>query len=479
MKRNLNNNVVISLLAIFVFSCSEKYLGEEPAVLNPEFSVIYDEEAIVSLELATNVAKTFLGGEIAKKGGAKSLSKASSIETVKDKSNNPSMYVVNYPEGGWVIVGASKNYYPVLAYSDEGSFEIKPEAEMGGAFIWLEETKEAIRVSPAFDGPTKAQMRLQWQTYEASDKRISERSGAKNYQIMYDRMDQLSAQYGGSSGAAGGGWNYYYTLEDIRYLFDSYTYENILSMANMFGSQPEFTIVAIKDISTTYTVGPLLTTKWNQGSPFNSLVPNQHPAGCGAVAMAQVMNFHQRPYTYSYNGQVINWNATNNAHAPLLIAATGSLSNTQYWSAGSWAFPGNIKSGLQSVGYTVSQANHNYIATRNELLNNQRPVLMIGGKVNTPINLLSYINGHYWVCEGVYEHISDYKYFVEFFTGSGYNSYGWSTPTYPGSISVTGGQARLYMNWGWGGTNDGWYYNNSFPSGHNYQYDRQNYYISW
>lgn len=53
------------------------------------------------------------------------------------------------------------------------------------------------------------------------------------------------------------------------------------------------------------TVGPLLSTKWNQGTYFNTLCPwdirsyeDQHVyTGCVATAMAQIMNYHGHPYT--------------------------------------------------------------------------------------------------------------------------------------------------------------------------------------
>ena len=46
--------------------------------------------------------------------------------------------------------------------------------------------------------------------------------------------------------------------------------------------------------------GPLLKSKWSQGEPFNRLCPalpsgRHYPAGCVAVAMAQVMRHHRWP----------------------------------------------------------------------------------------------------------------------------------------------------------------------------------------
>src|SRR5574344_731843 len=46
-------------------------------------------------------------------------------------------------------------------------------------------------------------------------------------------------------------------------------------------------------------VGPLLTTKWNQSTPYNALCPKiaetYSYAGCGAIVMAQIMKYYNYP----------------------------------------------------------------------------------------------------------------------------------------------------------------------------------------
>lgn len=42
-------------------------------------------------------------------------------------------------------------------------------------------------------------------------------------------------------------------------------------------------------------IAALMTTKWNQTSPFNLDCPNHYPTGCVATAMAQVMKYHNWP----------------------------------------------------------------------------------------------------------------------------------------------------------------------------------------
>lgn len=60
---------------------------------------------------------------------------------------------------------------------------------------------------------------------------------------------------------------------------------------------------------------PLIKTQWEQSSPFNNYCPANCPAGCVAIAMAQVMNYHQWPDTgvgsrngYDFNSRNWDWN---------------------------------------------------------------------------------------------------------------------------------------------------------------------------
>ena len=71
------------------------------------------------------------------------------------------------------------------------------------------------------------------------------------------------------------------------------------------------------------------------------------------------------------------------------------------------------------------------------------------------------------------------QYFTEWQPyGNGIFTTDWNTMDSPG---VLGGIGYLYfhMNWGWGGNHDGWFAFNNVNSGNgNYQYARQNFYIT-
>ena len=56
-------------------------------------------------------------------------------------------------------------------------------------------------------------------------------------------------------------------------------------------------------------VEPLIQTTWSQTSPYNDQCPDNMLAGCVAIAMAQVMNYHKYPLhgqgqnTYTWKGK--------------------------------------------------------------------------------------------------------------------------------------------------------------------------------
>jgi len=129
--------IITLCAALFFFACSRGDLISDREEVIRDIPVNTDKETQVSVNQATDVAKIFFGkysGETNLRS-AKAPKTVSSIETVKDSVGNALMYVINFSEGGFVIVGATRNYYPVLAYSDDNSFTLAPD--MGAVSVWM------------------------------------------------------------------------------------------------------------------------------------------------------------------------------------------------------------------------------------------------------------------------------------------------------------------------------------------------------
>lgn len=205
------------------------------------------------------------------------------------------------------------------------------------------------------------------------------------------------------------------------------------------------------------SIGPLLTTKWHQNSPYSILCPRINKesclTGCVATAMAQIMNHHKWParttrtipaYTSNYEGVIldldsipvtpIDWNNMRDVYSRFtrsrsdtavanLMMLCGHASRMGYGTESSGAFETICTSAFtRFFGYDeqtvnlLARQNYNYADWRRiiytELAGN-RPVLYCGE--GSP-------GGHAFVCDG-------YKGNEDFF----------------------------HINWGWGGYCDGYF----------------------
>lgn len=209
------------------------------------------------------------------------------------------------------------------------------------------------------------------------------------------------------------------------------------------------------------SVGPLLATAWGQGSGYNNSTPltgctayaNGHaPTGCVATAMAQVMRYHSFPGWY-------NWGvmpatalppSTGDNEISRLMYDIGYNVNMDYGCNGSGADTEDqvaqtfvVDFGYSHADYIDYEGTANYMTVENNLRWGQ-PVIFSGGRRGGSWPFYSYDDGHCWV-------------------GDGFNAY----------YDCQNGISTLYfhMNWGWNGSNDGWYaFNNFNPGGNTFNY---------
>ena len=193
-------------------------------------------------------------------------------------------------------------------------------------------------------------------------------------------------------------------------------------------------------------VAPLLTTKWNQDAPFNNDCPTDSKTGkrsvtgCVATAMSQLMKHHEWPKVakgfregYSFEGVEFDWanmldvytdgkySATQSAAVARLMNVCGQSVDMKYASSASSAQ--SVKVGnalLEYFGYDPSirmelRAAHTLDEWEDivyEEVAAGRPVYFSGRTSE---------GGHAFICDG--------------YLGNGY----------------------FHFNWGWGGSQDGWF----------------------
>jgi hypothetical protein len=217
-------------------------------------------------------------------------------------------------------------------------------------------------------------------------------------------------------------------------------------------------------LADTVTVGPYITTMWNQDNFYNELCPVDATgpgghvyAGCVATAMSMVMGYYKYPITGSgthaynapnYGTQSVNygnttyeWDAMQNSvgsasgngilAVALLQYHAGVSVNMHYAPDGSGAYSTDVPNALKTyfkyspavqhvsrAGYTVTNWENMMI----EQLDASKPMYYSGSNAD---------GGHAWVCDG-YQKIGTAKTF--------------------------------HFNFGWGGSDNG-YYTSSNPNG--------------
>lgn len=303
---------------------------------------------------------------------------------VKVEKEVPGLHVALYEHGdkkGFMILSANRRTSPILAYGEFDDLSAANVSEMPEALkLWMQKSEEEVK-------------RVRQGALLSDDEYADQ-----VYAVIYPPDDDG----GGDDGGGGSGCGTYQTFE----------------------------------------YGPLLATRWGQGCPYNQLAPqscatadncDRARAGCVAVAIAQIMRYHEWPNNYNWGimedryflndlGDPGAWDV---AHLMRLIGASVNMNYgcESSWSLG-WAhspnlyerafddfFYSNNGNTAQYYGQTVA----NDIKTGN-------PVLLSGCEGSLGAGC------HAWVCDG-YRNMYNNCY----------------------------GHTYYHMNWGWNGTWNGWF----------------------
>lgn len=444
-----------------------------------------EQGPFVTMEQALSTAGLFMGADCSVPDTRATEIESPGPATVQtiEKDGKTLMYVVNYDEGGFVIVSATRDYLPILAYSEDGFFDVS--SIEGGLSLWVDETMAAVETSGEQADSVRTSMNRLWRAYEEDGTKapvsaISTRStSSTGFDACVERCEELTNEYWDD------GWTFT-SLDNARYAFEEAgfldVYNQICYSAEFNHSALSSSVVGWKMGSSTEVYGPMLQTQWHQGSPFNDLCGG-NPAGCGAIAVAQVMKYHEFPQQISYNGYPFTWesipnSANSSSNQSKLIKAIGVTTNTRYWSIGSWTTPEELEEGIEAFGYNVTRQYDNYRDVQREILQNHRPVIMLGNDIDLSFlpGSAQYIDSaHYWVVDGA--KIIESDIFMVFAEWQPYDC-GEFTQSYYSidDPNIVSGVSSLYYhyNWGDGSEDNTWY---AFNSNH-YPYSRQNFFIS-
>ncbi|MFK5958965.1 MAG: C10 family peptidase [Lutibacter sp.] len=416
MKKNKLLNRLILLLGVITFtlnSCSNEGIYVQSSAIIPENQISSGIE--ITEDLAREVAlnfynKTYNSRNYLKSNNNKSTiiqsAKVQSTETIKDFNNQTAIYTVNIEPNGFVLVSSNTKNVPIVAHSETGVFEFN-ENSPDGLKSWIAEN---ILFNDILE--TREPIEEVEQQWDAVIPYSVDRIGD-------DNPDDGSEGSGDSSSS---NKRYSHTVNE--------------------------------------QAGPLMQTTWGQGFPYN-FYTNNNPTGCVAVAMAQIMRYHEWPNTF-------NWPTMPN----LPLSTTAGLEvaslmfdiglpenvNMQYSPGSSSANSEDVRNVLvNNYGYssTATYSAYDFSTVKQEIGMYNRPVYMRGSHTyETETNgwwfweqtTTYYLDGHAWVCDGykqqydlyIYNEGTQYEYTAQ------ENRYEW-----------------LYMNWGWNGSGNGWFYKNN------------------
>jgi len=234
--------------------------------------------------------------------------------------------------------------------------------------------------------------------------------------------------------------------------------------------------------TTSYTtVGPLMTTKWSQDTPYNDLMPevkneknkkSKAPCGCVAIAMAQILNCNQYPASVDFEGSyTIDGSKTANKEQvtetfswPYLLAygayypdgysSSKDIENISYTDDEGDA----IARLVRACGYSVNM-DYSYEGSGAYVYD---AGLAMVEKFQYPQAAVKYLYRDYYTTEEWMDIL-----YTEFqngnpvlYGGCGTSSDSGSEEDYYGHAFVLhgmDGNGLVYVNWGWAGAFDGYY----------------------
>lgn len=347
MRKKRKNSIKTSLIVVascFVlllpFSCQEK-----PDAISKNELQIENNEFFVGENSVKMVAENFAKGFGSNTPNSLKTQKTYSLNKFLDEENGEALlYIVNYDDGGFLIIPADNRVFPILAQSETSSFGTEESELPGGINIWVQDIKKVIKKIKKENKEQSKEVKLAWEKYL----RYSQLK-------VYIPPDPCEDQ----------------------------------------------TIIVGPLLNTTWGqecgYNSLLQTETQLGC--SSLPCDKAYTGCIATAMAQVMKYHQYPSSYSWSSMPNNEGTT--ATATLMYDIGQSIDNYNYSCTGSgvsYENLGNVVLSLENdFNYSTSVTLSNYssysFSTVTNEINYNRPVIFVGTDTNTN-------TAHSWVCDG-------------------------------------------------------------------------------
>lgn len=407
---------------------------------------------------ATIVAQLFLTRE--KPQQSRTTTNIKNIVPIKDEHGRPAIYAVNFQDG-YILVSATKSYYPILARVEHGTFSL--DNEPTGENVIIQDMLANIKA--ARDSIIDFNCSGHWFQYE--QKQNPERPEALSRAIFDDYWEAYNEWYDDITDDYNCKVYKLYGCNEIHTdekLIPEDVYERFCNIA---ANEDLWEGTEYNWKNTAYIVarfnpgniscGPYLKTEWGQSYPYNK---QSKPLGCVTIAVGQLMKFFEYPATF-------NWSDMPNNYATLTLQNfLADLRSELHVSDSGGSTIVEANRVLSNYGYILTRQSHNTVTINNSLL--RRYPVYARGADNAQ-------NGHAWIIDGFETNKSYTEYILFRLSETAYPNFEYvlgegDNPWYDSPVPYN----YYHMNWGWAGSNNGWYLDNYIQTpNYNYTNHRQ------
>lgn len=429
--------VFLVTIIVTIGACQQTELSDTvptPPSPTPAAEFVADA-ADLSAGDAVTVARIFRNGNRPTRAGSGTAIR--NVVTIPNAAGHPAIYAVNLQEG-YLLISATKRCYPILAQIDRGTFTL--DREPSGLDVILQEMLETIEA--ARDSTVVFDCRSAWLPYEERTRPERERVQTR---MTDDEFYDIQNEWYGKWFAEGADTHRLASKPDEM---PEDAYQRFCETAigdDAWVDTPyncmESGVITVKYHDNANKIGPLLSTTWNQGDPYNSQVSGGKVLGCVTVAVGQLMHYYQHPTSFNWLDMPNATSYENVTLSSFLNQLRGELHVTDDGASNI----DNAQRVLRSYGYNCSIYNHNESTLYSNLVKN-RPAYTRGTDKNG--------DGHAWLVDGGKSShpYTEYKLYAL--------NNGLPRPWYVELDSERVYHQHiftLHMNWGWGGRHNGWF----------------------